>query len=544
MINSLVLAEVGSGKSTAITLMKQSLKDVEQFLSYDPYTLNSATIESLIHELSKRKQAISFYDEATQFTGMFGRYSSSVKPGNDYDSGVFLDLASAPNSFQKDIKSGPNPNTFIENPRYNVALAGHSRRFKDELVKERQEQDYGFYKRILVNSAPMGLFMAEDLMSAKEIECELSLIFLFMKLLNEYSVEYKFDEDATAAFNEIYNKTRLSMKMHENKDSNICGLMSKAQSWILKLCVVLQNLHSAYDFVLDTIQDPSKRTLNNENLLLIQRHFENQETIEAISTIKSDMLGYAFNMTSYYFKQSMILSDYDYEDWQNENIFEICSRIHQAKVSEEASSAKKKQYDGATKRTAKFILVNKFRTIKANSVNQFVSKVTVKEIKNIFVLLQTLGFGTVTETQNARGPKTISFKKQKVEQIVKNRQLVDHLIDLEIDFDQIKDISQYSELEMEMSETADTSKAKSTAAASASVEDDDSENEQINPSKVPPEKSKKNEDSEEDKENGETGFNNGSKKTNSKRKSHEGDVLESTPKKIKTVKSLENSNNF
>jgi hypothetical protein len=185
-------------------MIREALLNVQDFIKEEhSYCICPDTIESVVLELALRNHAVSFYDVATQFTGMFGRYSGAAKSSIDYDIGVFLELASAPDSFQKDLKLGKDSNVLIAKPRYNVALAGHSRRFKEELVRERLYEDNGFFKKFLVNSAPIGVFMSADLKKAKDIECELSLIFLFMKKLNDFEITYKFNKEAEKEFDAI-----------------------------------------------------------------------------------------------------------------------------------------------------------------------------------------------------------------------------------------------------------------------------------------------------------------------------------------------------
>jgi hypothetical protein len=442
VINSIVLAEVGSGKSVAMSMVKEALQDLQDFMQEKKsYFISSATIESVIHELSLRKHAVSFYDEAVQFTGMFGRYGTG-KSGSNYDVGVFLDLASAPMSFQKDIKTGSNPNAFIEKPRYNVSLAGHPIGFKAEFVRERKSEDYGFFKRFLVNSAPMSVFMSADLENAGDIECDLSLIFLFIRQLNQFELTYKFDEDAKVAFAVIFDNTRRSMKQHENKDSNMCGLMSKAAAWVLKLCVVVQNIHSAFSFVMSAIDRPDKRTLCNENKILIDNHFDNETEIENIAIIKPEILNYAFNLVSYYLKQSMILADYEYSDW-SEDIFEICKKIKILTESQANSSTPITKHDSLPKKLAKFILIiNKSITVTTNEVNRAVKGANKDLVLDFFKDLQRLGFGTIEEILN-KGPKTIVFNKNQIKDLLDDRDIVGHIHDFGLDVEELKNIIEY-----------------------------------------------------------------------------------------------------
>jgi hypothetical protein len=80
-----------------------------------------------------------------QFTGMFRRHSGNGKSVSDYDIGKFLDLASVPGLFQKNLKTGKNPNVFIEKQQYKVAMAGRASRFKSEIVRERRYNKKEFF---------------------------------------------------------------------------------------------------------------------------------------------------------------------------------------------------------------------------------------------------------------------------------------------------------------------------------------------------------------------------------------------------------------
>ncbi len=124
-----LVAEVGSGKSTAADMIREDLEELSEFLDEDEsYFICGATIEAIIEEIYKKPNSISIYDEASQFFNMLGLYKSG--PGAAaHDSAIFRTLANAPPSIQRDLKSGANKNIKIKNPRFNICCLGMSIKF-------------------------------------------------------------------------------------------------------------------------------------------------------------------------------------------------------------------------------------------------------------------------------------------------------------------------------------------------------------------------------------------------------------------------------
>jgi hypothetical protein len=234
------------------------------------------------------------------------------------------------------------------------------------------------------------------------------------------------------------------MKQHENKDSNLCDMMSRGAAWILKLCAILQNLHCAFNFIMSAANMDSKRTLCKENMILIDRHFENQGTIETVAIIKADILKHAFNLVSYYFKESMILADYEYINW-SESIFDICTNIHNFNEAQATCSSQNNLFDSLSKRMAKYIIFLTNKSIKINTIEicRGVSGTKSQNVIDFLFKLKKLGFGTIVENANMRGPKTTLFIKTQIGDLMNDMDLLGHLSDLNIDIERLKDISEY-----------------------------------------------------------------------------------------------------
>ncbi len=83
--------------------------------------MEAPTVEALLYHLNSLKTVLSFFDEAQTFFGSFGRHTSAN--GASYERSIYLELANAPDVFQRDQKFS-NGRTIINNPRLNLCLLG------------------------------------------------------------------------------------------------------------------------------------------------------------------------------------------------------------------------------------------------------------------------------------------------------------------------------------------------------------------------------------------------------------------------------------
>ncbi len=73
---------------------------------------------------------------------------------------------------------------------------GHPEIFRKLLTAERLKADEGLLKRFVINHDPPAAILSDVLMGVPDLEFKLSVLFLFMKQLNEYNLVYKYNDEA------------------------------------------------------------------------------------------------------------------------------------------------------------------------------------------------------------------------------------------------------------------------------------------------------------------------------------------------------------
>ncbi|CAF4240560.1 unnamed protein product, partial [Rotaria sordida] len=117
-----IIGYPGSNKSTAIGLIERATREVEEYLQIkieDSRINGSVTIESLLHELEKKRSIVQAFDEFNTFASSFGLYRADKAV---YHRSVLNTLWNGPKSYFRQLVKG---DIKCENPWLSIIAAAH-----------------------------------------------------------------------------------------------------------------------------------------------------------------------------------------------------------------------------------------------------------------------------------------------------------------------------------------------------------------------------------------------------------------------------------
>ncbi|CAF2877804.1 unnamed protein product [Rotaria sp. Silwood2] len=117
-----ILNALGSNKSTVISLIERATREVKQYLKMkieDSHVNGSVTIESLLHELEKKRSIIQAFDEFNTFASSFNLYRADKAA---YHRSVLNTLWNGPSCYFRQLVKG---DVKCENPWLSIVAAAH-----------------------------------------------------------------------------------------------------------------------------------------------------------------------------------------------------------------------------------------------------------------------------------------------------------------------------------------------------------------------------------------------------------------------------------
>lgn len=213
-----LLTNPSCGKSQAVDVFKNAAKAVEEannIQSSKTSIRNPVTVEALVEIMKNQSKILSFYDEASTFTGSLGRYNNG---GVAFDRSVYLEMFNGPKEYNKDIK---NVQTCLINPRINITLAGHPKIFIEQLNEEKSKLDDGLFHRFLLHTPKRLDVREESCQFSKEPRISMECIMYAIQQICLNKKVFKFNDEALKEYLVIANEFRDICTSADNIDDFI-----------------------------------------------------------------------------------------------------------------------------------------------------------------------------------------------------------------------------------------------------------------------------------------------------------------------------------
>lgn len=214
-----LLTNPSSGKSQAMNIFSNAARLVEEannVSGINSSLRNAATVEALVEMLKSNPRIISFWDEASAFTGSLGRYTNG---GVAYDRSIYLELFNGPERYNRDLKAAT---TQLVNPSLNMVMGGHASSFIEQIKEEKLRFDDGLFQRFLFN-APEGLINVNEEDIYYSVESSVSIVSI-LYTIQQICVKprvFRFDTEALTEYFKITNGFRRLIEQSATYDAFI-----------------------------------------------------------------------------------------------------------------------------------------------------------------------------------------------------------------------------------------------------------------------------------------------------------------------------------
>ena len=208
----------------------------------------------------------------------------------------------------------------------------------------------------------------------------------------------------------------------------MCG---KGPTQLIRLAVIIQVIHDAFDYVKE--RHPGLVSITNE----IESEIENSEG-ECIISV--DNLNRAWSLLEWFNKNKLILSGFDFNNWETTNINDIFKFL----IGQLSFDQKIKQPSIANI-IYSYVLLSEKTEFKKNDINQALKHkgVTSIDIDKALQTLQSHKLGKLSKTSNTRGKPTEIFMKKVFGEL--NDGIISSIDKLEINLDKFITINQLLE---------------------------------------------------------------------------------------------------
>ena len=205
-------------------------------------------------------------------------------------------------------------------------------------------------------------------------------------------------------------------------------MLGKGPTQLLRLSGILQALHDAFDYVMNTSTEKFELTINFSNDLQVFL-----ET-NPLKTISIDNVNRAYKLLEYFNKHKLVLAGYEIDI--NDDIKDIFTQLiemNTAVIEEEAKTIEQQ--------IACLIMLAPTVTVLLNDdVNQKMQKaVSMPLITKVCISLEKCGLGSLKSIANTNGRPTKIFEKIFIENF--DVTMVTNIQSFRIDLDQFKSIN-------------------------------------------------------------------------------------------------------
>ncbi|CAF2950321.1 unnamed protein product [Rotaria sp. Silwood2] len=459
-----IIGYPGSNKSTAIGLIERATREIEEYLQIkieDSRINGSVTIESLLHELERKRSLVQAFDEFNTFASSFGLYRADKAV---YHRSVLNTLWNGPKSYFRQLVKG---DIKCENPWLSIVAAAHPSAIINILKDENNQSGVdGLFARFIFSAR----FSPEDVhkRSKRDVDTtaseyntqsspcpSLSHIMYFIYLMHHDQI---LTLKMSPAANEIltythdeYNNMVIGFQGYQDI---LCTLFSKSRDHLYRICGLLHLFHKACSYVLKI--EPLLQYLLFDDLAAdsIQKMANlAKENMDEYLTISAEVALTAVELMKFYVDTKKLLYGFPLitippsqditnigpSASQQINIVEqnsqrnvsylnssavdnsrrsVVSHYNGFSTLSSSSSSSMDPFDGRTTDTViKKILLYKKQTITSSRLTQIlrIPGVNVENVKKIFIFLANCQIGShLLEKQKKHGKPRILFTKDQI----------------------------------------------------------------------------------------------------------------------------------
>ncbi|CAF4128008.1 unnamed protein product [Rotaria sordida] len=250
----------GSNKSTAIGLIERATREVEEYLQIkieDSRINGSVTIESLLHELEKKRSIIQAFDEFNTFASSFSLYRADKAV---YHRSVLNTLWNGPKSYFRQLVKG---DIKCENPWLSIVAAAHPSAIINILKEENNQLGAdGLFARFIFSAR----ISPEDVHKRSKRDTDatngelyvqpsaypsLSHIMYFIYLMHDnQTLTLKMSQAANDILTHTHDEYNNMVIGFQGYQDVLCTLFSKSRDHLYRICGLVHLLHQACTYVL------------------------------------------------------------------------------------------------------------------------------------------------------------------------------------------------------------------------------------------------------------------------------------------------------
>ncbi|RMZ95548.1 hypothetical protein BpHYR1_019686 [Brachionus plicatilis] len=317
---SALIANPSTGKSSALSLVKKSLWELENYLNIPrnkSSLINAGTVEALLTHLEGNSCLISLFDESATFMSSFGMYKNS---DGKYDRSVYLELYTGPSGYDRTLSGNRH---FIEMPRFNLCVLGHFSDYIDFVRQEKKIKDDGLIQRFHLCAPEPKFYQSEEMMSVPKLKYSLNVLFFIILKMNRLKVNYKLEPKAHELFCTVYDRYKqFCMIFGQKYDLFLAALCGKTASQILRVSMFIHSLkksHSIMMMIKSKFIDVDIMVLNKKLENIVNKLTDKHESYYLISetTLKKSI-----TLVDFFNKNKLAFAEYLEIDF-NQDFFSI-----------------------------------------------------------------------------------------------------------------------------------------------------------------------------------------------------------------------------
>ncbi|RNA08529.1 hypothetical protein BpHYR1_031578 [Brachionus plicatilis] len=376
---SCLVANPSTGKSTAMSLIKKSLNQIEEYKKIPrkkSNLINAGTVEALLTNLETNPCMVSFFDESSTFMSSFGLYKGG---DGKYDRSVYLELYTGPDGYDR-------------------TLTRHMSDYINFVRQEKNSRDDGLIQRFHICAPRPIYFKTEDMVKIPPEKYCLTVLLYIISKLNEIPIQYILEEKATHYFYKIYDSFKIfAEKFGNNYDLFMAAMCGKSASQILRIAMFIHIFKKSYS-ILKQLEAIEQLNLNIQkiNPRLESAIISITKQNNKFNIISEESLKKAVNLVNYFNKNKLCFAEYENIDYTLD-LFQIMDRMAKKIILPENIKNYNSKFNELSKKIL-FFPTDESLTFKINDLNQSLSKTYKKDdICTVAIELENLGLGTLTD---------------------------------------------------------------------------------------------------------------------------------------------------
>ncbi|CAF1001672.1 unnamed protein product [Adineta ricciae] len=456
-----IIGYPGSNKSTAINLIERATREVEEYLQIkieDSRINGSVTIESLLHELEKKRSIVQAFDEFNTFASSFGLYRADKAV---YHRSVLNTLWNGPKSYFRQLVKG---DIKCENPWLSIVAAAHPSTIINILKDENNQSGAdGLFARFIFSAriSPEDVHKRNkrdidksnsDYDTTSSAYPSLSHIMYFIYLMHhDQFLTLKMSPGANDILTYTHNEYNNMVIGFQGYQDILCTIFSKSRDHLYRICGLFHLLHKACSYILK-IEPPLQYLLFDDSTAESIQKMASlaKENMDDYLTISADAALTAVELMKFYVDTKKLLYSFplitippsqdinvgpsvsqqnnsnnrhsdlnvDYTGSFNPETSKQSVVSQYTGFSSMQSSSSKDQLDGSTiDAIIMKILQHKKQTITSTRLAQIlrIPGVNVENIKKVFIFLGGCQIGThLLQKQKKHGKPRLSFTKDPI----------------------------------------------------------------------------------------------------------------------------------